>query len=1019
MIESKYSMKYPMPHVVIHIEDNSGYTGPLPTKTAEDPSIYATIVASGLPMGEDGKLVTITDDRVLGAFGIQTVSEADRAKYGQSVAYPSALIDQGAPVRLLRVTPPDATYSFASMLVQWKTDNDGNINVRFKQQSTMPAGLDLVRFANPEKLNAALVRRLNTTVDGWTQRVLINFISAGRGSVYNNMMCAINKVSQARKPTNVKYEFVTVDTRTNLKMERFTASLVNIENTAATSIEACNVVVNHRAEGSSFMVPFVNEAAVSELYTAYRSVLDAVVNPDEITKTVQKTLNVNTFDLIYGRYLYSGSDTGVMLPNYLVSMDNLEIAKLPADQRLEQTSNTYDEASQIGYIYSQKLNAYTYGFEPTATVGVSPKYPFYLGSLYLKENGGSTKPTISMIAGVNQITGDVTSVEFTKIALRDNSEETIPTRTAAASAEITMLFTDGDADGVGSATLTAAIAADLLEANDLVARVSGNTFKLFKVTSVGQATYTLAPYSYALLHMALLAVNTVNPVAAGKLIGFDGTTPAYTSPGMVFIDPADGVVYLNSFDRDSTQASPTGHTTAVIDSTGTTMQKMVFGAAPTKISVVNTQYGKQYDVLQKTGDPAAVESIHRYTVSGSLGSLFRVSPDPTEIPKNLYDDSVGLNPSTEAGGIRAVLGSTGFFDAYDAGTINSIEYKWKYSALLVRAFRGEIDPRIMSPNRCNAKYMFDAGFNTVVGQIILPYVDYSVEEIVNASTIFTEDEKEDLMMDPAVIGNITEYADIDVKQAMYDLMVYRCFQGMPEDKRPVGHGYGMSLYLDSGVTDADTAIKVNSSFETRFDQPNASWDIGGWTDYNGVVHTFTEQIVSNLARFCKQNTINKPYVGKATSILKDDYQSYFPDIDTTDWEMRELLYNSGGNAWIADVNGNLTRRSQRTLLRDADTSDILQESNVRTLSLLCYQLQNYLEDSLLDYNDDGVMKTLSDNVNAKFANWAGNLVETLDITFDRDINVDGGDLFVCYVNTSFRGLILRIPVIVNINRRDS
>ena len=73
---------------------------------------------------------------------------------------------------------------------------------------------------------------------------------------------------------------------------------------------------------------------------------------------------------------------------------------------------------------------------------------------------------------------------------------------------------------------------------------------------------------------------------------------------------------------------------------------------------------------------------------------------------------------------------------------------------------------------------------------------------------------------------------------------------------------------------------------------------------------------------------------------------------------------------------------------------------------------------LLEYNDDGVLKTLKDEVDNLFSNWVGNLVQALDITFERDINPDdGGEIVVCYCNVTFRGLILRVPIIVNVQRR--
>jgi hypothetical protein len=155
-----------------------------------------------------------------------------------------------------------------------------------------------------------------------------------------------------------------------------------------------------------------------------------------------------------------------------------------------------------------------------------------------------------------------------------------------------------------------------------------------------------------------------------------------------------------------------------------------------------------------------------------------------------------------------------------------------------------------------------------------------------------------------------------------------------------------------------------------------------------------------------------------STIRRDEYISYFPDIDTTDWDYRELMYNSGGNSWIPDVNGDLMRRSQRTLMRGSDTSDLIQESNMRTLTQLVFLLQNKLETKLFEYNDDSILRTMQDEVNNMFTNWVGNLVDALDIHFERDTNpVDGGELVVCYVDVVFRGINLRIPIIVNVNRR--
>ena len=131
---------------------------------------------------------------------------------------------------------------------------------------------------------------------------------------------------------------------------------------------------------------------------------------------------------------------------------------------------------------------------------------------------------------------------------------------------------------------------------------------------------------------------------------------------------------------------------------------------------------------------------------------------------------------------------------------------------MVQALRGEgnFDRRILSPTRVPAKFMFDGGYNTIVSSTFTSNIaEYRPIDVINASIIFTDDEKDQALFYPEkVLGNIDTAADIDVKRAMYDLMVHRCYDGIPEEMRPIGPGSGLQLYLDSGVTDADTTTLV-------------------------------------------------------------------------------------------------------------------------------------------------------------------------------------------------------------------
>lgn len=1102
MIKSKYGLKYTMPHKVIHIVDNSSYTGETAVTVADDPSLFSTLVVTGGPMGEDNKIIALNRSDVANiAYGLGNLSTTDVKKYGQTIEYPTSLISQGAPVKLMRVTPEGSTYGLNCILVQWRTDyTDNTVHVRFKEVTDLEdsSGLQLSQFKNPTRLHEALVKAYykdNQVEDGytWTQRVFISNISAGRGKIYNNYITAINPVQQGKKPPNVKYEFVTINSTTSGTVEQFTASLVNIDNSSrADAITPVNIAVASRTEGSSIVKPFVNESAVSELYKVYMAfyadMIAANVDVDDYANQVYVSINVNTFDMINGNYLYNGSDTDSKLPYYQVDSLDTDIPSLALSNRVNTTTD-FDSANPV--VLYNKIKPYIYGLTRTGD-------SVYVGDLYLSSN--TANPTISIVAVINQYNGAITSVSLPKLFAKG--------ATTTTSTKIKYVFNDATSatTGAGSAVLNSYAKKSKLAKDDIVAYITSNTFTLFTVTAVTPSAESGDKYTLGTAWTTAdvyKAIDWSASATVGNVIGIETTDTAYYRVGATCVDTTTGSVYVNDYNTTSD---------SVVKIEVSSDNKCKFGTVPTSVNITSDLVGSYFDVIMydeadvtewkvssaaiktagtgyakgdlitlveadaktkfvvntvsSTGSVVSISvatnsqnetsttsvigdslttyttgsgtglkltitendvlpaktsgnpsDIIRYLVSGVQGSLYRVQKTQTEVPSNYYTDVYGISMTSELGGVSLAYGSTGFFDDE---TLSTVEFKWKYSALLVKAYRGEIDPRILSSKSAPAKYLYDGGTNTIVGQTILSYLTYTPTDIINASTIFTDDEKDNVLFYPdSTISNILEFEDIDVKQAMYDLMITRVYDGMPEDKRPIGPGSGLSLHIDSGVTDANTALLINSSFTKRFDNPNASWDIGGYVASNGISYTFVKKIVDTLTQHSKTYSVNKPLVGKYCQITKSEYIDHFPDIDATDWDTRQTLYSAGGNIWIPDSNGNLRRQSQRTLLRDSDTSDIIQESNMRTLSQLTHIAGNKIEDYLLEYNDDGVLKTLSDEMNNLFANWVGNLVDSLDFTFTRDTNIDGGDILICNVNVVFRGLILRVPIIVNINRRSS
>ena len=1319
MLDTKFGMKYPFPHTLVHIVDNSAYTGELPVIVADDPSMYGTLVVSGFPMGEDRRVIRVTRSDILNvAFGLNRIGTSEIKKYGQTITYPLSLIEQGAPVQLLRVTPDNATYAYSCITIEWRWDKDTQLmHVRYGVER-LPNDRDLVNYQNKDRLAAAIKKAVKSDDEdsGWHRRAFMINIGAGRGSAYNAITTAINQTVQSKRPANAQYLFTTIDTSTNLVVEQFLASLVNINNHRTDAIDPVNIVVGKRAEGSSIVVPYVNEDAIQELYNDYRAHYEEMNNDSSNTFSdyetdVLKTLTINTFDPIFGLYLYGGTDVNAKLPFFQVDMRSADLPELPEAQRVY-----YVEDENKDLKVSEKVLNLTTGI-------TNPTDKVHIGDVYLY--GGitsSNNPYIYIVTGINQYSGAVTTVrtkmlrfkwneknidgttklatiietddvnEFYKqlndrltkgyvadmesvawvstsdnkttwelyyvtngsvqkakdgvyvdqvkndqanmlpaysdhqdqnpgysfiawdeisnvgnlVAVYNNSvlafDSTAATRAGATGFDIAKPFDDSTTSN-GSVWVNSGyyngddmiryVVADrtistvkkygtppsetILDAKDVV----GTQFDAFLCSEDDADAYTIKddteisitstdPIPDAILgwkpenaNLFRFQVSTVDgsqimkeitdseisktyyntltasssffvalkivPVWCSEyqlteeqpgdwtgayttystrtgdsdaFIPVAGVAPAWDNDKYYFTTETGGTALHGAGDKPADW--DTTYSTYYVATTEEGERTLVAGVAPAwaagkyysheasanfyldrTLSATNkvdtsaqgadwnaykdgftAKYYKlasgtfteiedltsesqiirwykelangQWTIDESIPDGAqcmggfsitipntdfeyikdarAAAQINRFTVIGTIGSLYRIQENAVSPPADYYSSSYGYNITSENGGIPLADGYTGFFDESDS----DIEYKWNYSVLMVNAFRGNIDPRIMSPVRVPAKYLFDGGWNTVVGQSSLPTLTYTAADLIAASTIFTDEEKDEVMYNPDLVaGWSAKNSDIDVKQAMYDLMEYRVYQGIPEDKRPIGPGSGMSLHLDAGVTDASMANTINNSFVKRFDNPNASFDIGGWvSSTDGLAYTYIKRLVDNMFRHCQNYSVNKPFVNTYTKIDRSEYVSYFPDIDTTDWDYRATLYNSGGNVWIPDVNGAIMRRSQRTLMRSSDTSDLLQESNMRTLTQLVYLLQNKLDDKLFEYNDDSVLRTMQDEVNNMFTNWVGNLVEGLDIHFERDINPnDGGELVVCYVDVVFRGINLRIPIIVNVNRR--
>jgi hypothetical protein len=341
----------------------------------------------------------------------------------------------------------------------------------------------------------------------------------------------------------------------------------------------------------------------------------------------------------------------------------------------------------------------------------------------------------------------------------------------------------------------------------------------------------------------------------------------------------------------------------------------------------------------------------------------------------------------------------------------------------VTAFRGNRDRSILSPARVNLDFIFDANYNMTMQDASVEF-DSTIRDIYDGSTILTDEDYRAL----AVLGTATggtvliNAADINVKQAMYDLNVFRNKDGMP---LATDEGAGCELKLDTGLVGLKS-INVNSELMDLitamqvFDGRNCSIDFGYYQVVDPVSGrkiqvTTTFFLASQLIPHIMKYGPNKPFVNNYATIQNLVKNSFQPELDLIDWDVKEQLYLNRINYYVTLDEGNTVQRVvQNTCQKDA--SALLEESNVRVLNILKKGLENACRGYLYEWNDPVVRKGYTDSQMDIYKPWIGTWVQDINIHFEANDYEQSHMIMHCYVAVAFRDIAKRIILEIDVNR---
>lgn len=363
------------------------------------------------------------------------------------------------------------------------------------------------------------------------------------------------------------------------------------------------------------------------------------------------------------------------------------------------------------------------------------------------------------------------------------------------------------------------------------------------------------------------------------------------------------------------------------------------------------------------------------------------------------------------------------------------EMKLLLSREFVSALRGEKDKYILSPARINLDFIFDANYNICadLDSSLVSGAEKKSRALFANSNVLTNEEYHQLHIldtgyqfsrDIGSTRGINTISDmLNVKKALYELNNYRNKNGMVVSRE---EGAGCELKLDCGLvglsktSEVSTELKDLLKIMAQFDGRNASIDFGHYEIIDPITkrkipvtaaYFLAERLIPHIVRFGP----NKPFVNLYAQIENKVRNSFKPELDLIDWDVKELLYVNRINYYLTLDEGNVVQRAcQNTCQKDA--SAMLEENNVRVLNILKKGLERACRSYLYEWNDPVVRKGYTDTQMEIYKPWVGTWVEDLTIRFEANEYEQERMIMHCYVDVKFRDIVKRITVEIDISK---
>lgn len=275
------------------------------------------------------------------------------------------------------------------------------------------------------------------------------------------------------------------------------------------------------------------------------------------------------------------------------------------------------------------------------------------------------------------------------------------------------------------------------------------------------------------------------------------------------------------------------------------------------------------------------------------------------------------------------------------------------------AFRGELDPAILSKRRTPAEVILDAGYSE------------------------------------------------EVKRELISLI----------NKRYDAYGY-----IDAGIINTLTdAIKWGESMlglgNRIFSKEFQHFKIRDPFSGKNIPVTVTFFFARMLPNHFKNYGPHIPFVGETYATLTGAINgSLKPVVDADDLEMKEKLYNLRLNYFQSLSENTFVRGTQTT--SQNKWSDLSEENNMRVLLEMKRKLEDMCASLIYDFAEAEDRKRFTEDANRLFANgYVGIKVRSAEVKFEMSPFEEERNILHCYLAVVFRTMAKRVIVEIDINRR--